>query len=72
MRSDQKIIDQTTNDPAVTQEQIVHRLRKYLRQLDTHQRKREAATLISEAADEIERLQTACNKWSESETLNKL
>lgn len=51
---------------------LVQRLRNFWRQLDTHQRKRESATLILEAADEIERLANACNKWSEAETLHPL
>jgi len=34
-----------------------------------HQRKREAAVLIAAAADEIERLHAACDKFSESEML---
>jgi len=51
---------------------LVRRLRNFWRQLDTHQRKRESATLILEAAEEIERLNNACNRWSEVETLHPL
>jgi hypothetical protein len=50
---------QTTSNPAVAQERLVRRLRDYHRQLDTHQKKREAGMLILEAADEIDRLESA-------------
>ena len=51
---------------------LVRRLRNYHQQLDTHQKKREAGMLILEAAYEIERLESACNKWSEDESLHPL
>lgn len=38
---------------------LIARLRDYVRQLDTHQKKRRAALLLTEAADEIEILRIA-------------
>ena len=53
-------------------QRLVRRLRDYHRQLDTHQKNREAGMLILEAADEIDRLESACNKWSEDESMHPL
>ena len=36
---------------------LVQRLRKFLRQLDAHQRKRESATLLIKAATELQKME---------------
>jgi hypothetical protein len=45
------------------QKHLVRRLRNYHRQLDAHQRKREAAVLLADAADEIEKLRNALEQF---------
>lgn len=54
---------QTENVPAVVQPPLVRRLRNHHRQLDAHQRKREAAVLLADAADEIEKLWNALEQF---------
>lgn len=53
-------------------DRLVRRLRDHHQQLNTHQKSREAGMLILEAADEIDRLKSACNKWSEDELLHPM
>lgn len=48
---------ETTPSPAVALPCLVLRLRNYLGQLDTHQRKREAAKLITEALAELKQVE---------------
>lgn len=62
----------TTPAPPVPISRLVQRLRNYYYQLAPHQKSREAAILIMEAANEIERMENACNKWSEDEMLNPI